>query len=56
MLIIHAILTEFGPERFDKRMRIDMAIDELCQHLERNPDKEHLQIFNRMRLERDIQL
>ena len=53
-LIIHAILMEFGPERFDKPMRINQAIDEICQHLEQNPEKTHLQIFNRMRLERDL--
>lgn len=55
-LIIHAMLVEFGLERFDKRMRIDMAIDELCKHLEQNPEKTHLQIFNRMRLERELEL
>ena len=54
--IIHAMLTEFGIERFSKRMRIDQAIDELCQHLEQNPEKTHLRIFNRMRLERDLEL
>lgn len=39
LAIIYTILTEFGPERFDKRMRIDMAIDELCQHLEKSGEK-----------------
>ena len=52
--LIHALLTEFGVEKFDKRMLINEAIDELCRHLEKNPEKTHLQKFNRMRLERDL--
>ncbi|WPC03490.1 hypothetical protein SBP02_11910 [Pseudomonas benzenivorans] len=54
--IIHAMLIEFGVERFDKRMRINDAIDELCRHLEKYPEKTHLQVFLRMKLERDLEL